>query len=284
MKERLTITLDEELLKKVDATIDGVNVRNRSHAIEKLIDVVLSQHAPKRAVIFAGGHSSIVQDSRRTITPMIKIQGKPVLDYILNELKRNGIREILLTIGKESDELVEHFGDGSNFGVRISYIREDAPKGTEGALSLVKGLIGTAPFFALNGDHIFRLDMNEMYAQHVNNKAATTMALTTTNRNEGIGVAKLEGPRITSFIERPSYDVAGKLVNAGIYIFDPSIFSMLHASKERVMLERSLFPKLAGMGKLYGYVFSTPWYSISSTGDINKSIKELEKFAVEVRA
>jgi NDP-sugar pyrophosphorylase family protein len=275
MKKRLTITLDEELLKRIDAGIDGVKIRNRSHAIEHLLDSAMTHAMPKKAVIFAGGRG-IVIENRVVYPPMISIKGRPIMEYVVGELKRNGISEVLVTIGKGSDDLVDHFGDGSALGVRLNYIREDAQRGTEGALSLVSGLIGTSPFFALNGDHIFRLDMAGMYLQHIETRALATVALTTSISRYGMGVTRLEGLKISNFTRKPDQGREARLVNAGIYLFDPSVFGLLSGSSGRIMLEESLFPALASAGKLFGYVFSTPWYSIDNIEDINKSRKEME--------
>jgi mannose-1-phosphate guanylyltransferase len=281
MKERLTITLDEELLRKVDASIDGVDIRNRSHAIEHLLNAALIHATPKKAVLFAGGRGIDVE-GKLIYPPMIRIGGKPIMEYILNELKRNGITDVLVTIGKGSDDIVEYFGDGTELGVRIKYIREDAPRGTEGALRLVNDLVGTTPFFALNSDNIFRLDMADMYLQHINTRAMATVALATSISKSGMGVTKLDGMKITSFMQKPEKANEARLVNAGIYLFDTAVFSLLSRSTERVMLEQSLFPALAAAGKLFGYVFSTPWYSIGNQENIKKSRKEMENIVEHI--
>ena len=275
MKERLTITLDEELLKRIDARIDGVKIRNRSHAIEHLLDSAMMQEVPKKAVVFAGGRGIKISNNV-VYPPMILIKGRPIMEYLVEELRRNGISEVLVTIGKGSDDLVDHFGDGSAFGIRINYIREDAPRGTEGALSLVSGLIGISPFFALNGDQILKLDMAGMYQQHIGTNALATVALTTSISRYGMGVTRLDGLKINSFTRKPDQGKEARLVNAGVYLFDPSVFGLLSQSSGRVMLEESLFPALASAGKLFGYVFSTPWYSIDNIEDVNKSRKEME--------
>ncbi|MDE1823786.1 MAG: nucleotidyltransferase family protein [Candidatus Micrarchaeota archaeon] len=282
MKERLTITLDENMLSLIDEGVDGVNIRNRSHAIERYLGIALGYNAPRKVLIFAGGNP-ISLNGKAVVSPMVMVSGKPILWYIINELKRNRITEILLAIGRESNSIVEHFGDGGAFGVKIRYIMEDAQKGTEGALLLVKGFVGNSPFFALNGDHIFRMDMNEMYNQHTSTKAIATIAITPASAKSHFGVTRLEGNRITSFIEKGESDREAHLVNAGIYVFGTSVFDYIRQSQGRQMLEHSLFPKLVSQGRLYGYVFSSPWYSIDNITDRNRSIRELEAVAKRVQ-
>ncbi|MDE1834865.1 MAG: hypothetical protein KGH64_06030, partial [Candidatus Micrarchaeota archaeon] len=198
MKERLTITLDKDLLSMIDATVDGVRVRNRSHAIEQLLIASVKQIKPKKAVIFAGGHP-ITVNGRQMPVPMAIVRGRNIVDYILDELKRNGISEVIIAVGKDSESLLGHLGDGNKFGMIISYVKEESPRGTEGVLELVKDRVRDGPFFALNGDNIFTIDLDDMYKQHMANKALATIALTPADSRLRFGVTKLEGNRITSF-------------------------------------------------------------------------------------
>lgn len=278
MKERLTITLDSELLKRLDTTIDGVNVRNRSHAIERLLDLVLEQAMPKRAVILAGGPTVSTKGQSEIPKPMLMIKGRPIIEYVIRELKRNEITEILIAIGRGGERITSYLGDGSLFGVKLNYIKEDSPKGTANALDLARGLVGNAPFFVINGDNIFRINLVEMYKQHISTKAPATMALATADITTGFGVTKLDGFKITSFLEKPEHE-RSKLVSAGIYIFNPSIFDIIQKEAGgHAMLEKHIFPKLASAGDLYGYVFSSPWYPLD-TKNLVESIKRLEKIA-----
>ena len=278
MKERLTITLDTELLKKLDATIDGVNVRNRSHAIERLLDIVLAQTTPKKAVILAGGPTVSTKAQGDIPKPMLMVRDRPILEYVIKELKRNNISDILIAIGRGGEKITSYFGDGSLFGVKLNYIKEDSPKGTANALDLARGLVGNFPFFVVNGDNIFRINLPEMYKQHVSTKAQATIALAPADITTAFGVTKLDGFKVTSFLEKPEHE-KGKLVSAGIYIFNPSIFETIQKeSTGHTMLEKHIFPKLASAGDLYGYVFSSPWYPLD-TKKTEDSLKRLERVA-----
>lgn len=275
MKERLTITLDAEVLKKLDATIDGVNVRNRSHAIERYLDMVLTQTTPKKAVILAGGKPIKVDRQNEIPKPMVMLKDRPILEYVIKELKRNGITEILILIGREGEKITRYFGDGTLLGVKINYIKEDAPKGTENALQLAKGMVGKSPFFVINGDNIFKINLNDMYEQHVRTDALATIALATSAAPANFGVIRLRGSKITSFVEKPEGKESSALVSVGIYLFNYDIFSLVNAEKPS-MLEKDLLPRLAEVGNLYGYVSTTPWYPLD-TKNLNQSIRNLEQ-------
>jgi NDP-sugar pyrophosphorylase family protein len=276
MKERLTITLDRELLKKLDATIDGVNVRNRSHAIERLLDIVLEQTTPKKAVILAGGQTVDIKGQTGMPKPMLMVKDKPILEYVIRELKRNEITDILIAIGKGGEKITSYFGDGTLFGVKLNYIKEDSPKGTAKALDLSRGLVGNTPFFVVNGDNIFKINLIEMYKQHMTTKAHATIALSPADITTGFGVTNLDGFKVTSFLEKPEHE-KGKLVSVGVYIFNLSVFGIIeNETSDHAMLEKHIFPKLAKDGNLYGYAFSSPWYPLD-TRNLEESIKKMER-------
>ncbi len=280
MKERLTITVDKELLDKVDKIVDGVNIRNRSHAIEYLIRSALSESYPKQAIIFAGGESVNV-GGVRSLKCLIQIRGHPIIEYIIRELKRNSIGEIILVIGTYGEKVIEALGDGSSFGVKIRYVRESRRAGTQGALVTAKELV-SGDFFAMNGDQIFKFDMYEMYRQHVETKALATIALTTSAKTNKFGVIKLDGPRVVDFVEKPSEKEGSKLISAGIYLFNQAIFDTIGSDDGKiVMIEKDLFPRLAKMRGLFGFVFSGYWYSIDNEERIGEGMKNFER-AVEL--
>ncbi|TAL63567.1 MAG: hypothetical protein EPN88_12000, partial [Bacteroidetes bacterium] len=133
-RDRLTITLRKDILKKVDQLIDGSTIRNRSHAIETLISRSM---APKidTALILAGGDEVLL---------------KP-LESTINLLKNNGITDVILTIGPSGNKIRSFFGDGSKFGVRIRYSEERKRLGTAGSLRNASHLINGS-FVAIHGD------------------------------------------------------------------------------------------------------------------------------------
>jgi NDP-sugar pyrophosphorylase family protein len=264
VRERLTITLDQELLRKVDAIVDGVNVRNRSHAIEQLLAASIEHSKPSKAVVFAGG-TPVALGGKFIPIPMTVVRGRPIIDYIMDELKRNGISHVIIVMGVHSQSLMGHLGDGSQLGIRVSYAIEERAMGTEGALGLVRERVRGESFFALNGDNIFTVDLDSIYRQHLASKAVATIALTPAESSARFGVTMLEGNRITSFVQKHERGSGATLVNAGIYLFSPEVFDFIGSPKGRTMLEEHLFPALAGSGKLYGYVFSGPWYSLDSS-------------------
>ena len=125
-KERLTITLDKGLLKKVDDAIDGSKIRNRSHAIEFLLSSVLVPKQTK-VLILAGGEGvkfrPLTYELPKALVPVL---GKPLLEYTLESLRSHGLTEIYISIGHLGNKIREYFGDGGRLGLKITYLEQDA--------------------------------------------------------------------------------------------------------------------------------------------------------------
>src|SRR3989344_6646984 len=128
MVERVTITLKHDMLKRLDKTVDRRNVRNRSHAIEILLSRALSRTDMDTALILAGGEGVNLRPITYEIPkPLIPINGRPILEHQIRMLKKYDIRNLVISVGHMKEKVMEHFGNGSNFGVSIEYITENKP-------------------------------------------------------------------------------------------------------------------------------------------------------------
>src|SRR3989338_6453787 len=137
-RERLTITLKKSILEKVDSLIDGTNLRNRSHAIETLISRSLHPTV-STAVILAGGRGINMRPFTFEMPKgLFPVGGKPILEQIIELLRKYEIRNLLFSIGHLGEKIEEHFGDGRKFGGNIEYIKEKEEAGKGGALVLAK--------------------------------------------------------------------------------------------------------------------------------------------------
>jgi NDP-sugar pyrophosphorylase family protein len=264
MKERVTLTIEKELLEKVDQKVDGTKIKNRSHAMELLLLRAFASNRPRKAVILAGG-----DNPDRT---MIEIHDKPLLWWNIELLKKHGVKEVMLCISKENNKIKEYFGDGSKFGLNIHYSEEDHPLGTAGSLRAVADFI-TETVIACNGDELKNIDLDDMYEFHTDGHKICTIALTTVNDPSKFGVALLNGNRIITFIEKPTKENApSKLVNAGLYIIEPDVLKYIPEGFSKV--EQDVFPKLAAEDRLWSYIFSGQWYSTKTAESMTKAISE----------
>jgi mannose-1-phosphate guanylyltransferase len=226
------------------------------------------------AVIIAGGLGTRLRPVTLEIPkPLIPVQGRTLTEHVLDLLKEAGVTHVYLSVGHLAERIKGHFGDGSGFGVRISYVEETEPLGTGGWLRMVPRIKGD--FIVVNGDNLFDLDFKAMIAAHRRHQATVTVALTKTDDVASKGVAALEGERITAFVEKPKPEEApSDLANSGYYLFNERVFDHLPAER-KFMLERDLFPQLASEGKLYGFVSDGQWFD---TGTFERWAEVIEKW------
>ena len=263
MKERITITLDRNLIEQIDKRIDGINIKNRSSEIENLLSEALGTNIPKKAVLLVGGKGTRLKPlTDKTPKALLPINGKPVTEHILDLLKKYGIRDIVLCVGHLKDKIKSHFEDGSRFGVNITYIEEDEPLGTAGPLRLAKEHLKES-FIVSNGDELKNINIPRMFRLHKRKDALATLALTTVDDPTQYGVARLDGSRIVEFVEKPKKDeTPSNLINAGFYILEPEVLGMIPNGFS--MLEKDVFPKLAKMNRLRGFPFAGQWFDIGT--------------------
>ena len=166
MKERITLTIDTNILEQVDSKVDGLNIKNRSHAVELLLSQVLGNNRPKIAFILAGGKGTRLKPITNEIPkPLVPLHDKPILEHTIDLLKKFNIKNIILSIGFKGDKIREYFGNGKRFGVNITYVEEDSPLGTAGPLNLAKSLL-TETFLMCNADELKNINLNDMYMFH----------------------------------------------------------------------------------------------------------------------
>lgn len=258
-REQVTVTLRKDILDKVDEEVDGIRIRNRSHAMEVLLEKATSKSNIRKAFILAGGKGTRMRPFTYEIPkPMIPVQGKPLVQHIIELLRKHEIRDIILSVGYMSEKIKEHFGNGSKFGVNITYSEEKREMGTAGALYLAKDMLN-GPFLMLNGDVLSDIDLGDFIRFHEEKKSSATIALTPVEDPSQFGVAKMKGDKILEFVEKPKKgDEPSKLINAGVYALNPEIIKMI--PKGHAMMEKQIFPKLAKKGKLYGYHFDGQWF------------------------
>src|SRR3989339_1666512 len=159
MKERITITLDRNLIGQIDKRIDGIDIKNRSQEIELLLAEALGTHIPSRAVLLVGGRGTRLRPlTDKTPKALLEVQGKTITGHLFDLLKKYGIRDVVLCVGYLKDKIKEHFGDGSRFGMNITYVEENEPLGTAGPLKLAREYLKDS-FIVSNGDELKKINI-----------------------------------------------------------------------------------------------------------------------------
>ena len=261
MKERITITLNKNLISQIDKRIDGVDIKNRSQEIEFLLSESLGTNIPSKAVLLVGGRGTRLRPLTDKIPKaLLEVQGKTITEHLFDLFKKYGIRDIILCTGYLKDKIKENFGDGSAIGMDIDYVEENEPLGTAGPLRFAKKYLKDS-FIVSNGDELKNINIPRMFRLHKRKNALATIALTTVDDPTHYGVARLDGSRIIEFIEKPS-NPPSNLINAGFYILEPEVIDMIPDGF--AMLEKDVFPKLAQLGRLRGFPFAGQWFDIGN--------------------
>jgi len=228
-----------------------------------------------RAIILAGGEGTRLRPLTYNLPKaLIPVQGKTLTEHVIDVLKKLDVDEIVLSIGYMADKVKDYFGDGSKFGLKITYAVEKEPMGTAGPLILLPKINET--FVMVNGDNLFNLDFKKMLELHKKNKATATIALTRVEDVSHFGAARLEGDKILEFIEKPKKEEApSNYINSGYYILEPEVFDIVKG-KDFAMMEKNVFPKLAKEGKLFGYKDNGQWFDTGTPENYEKVKKEWE--------
>ena len=264
MKERVTITLDKNLISQIDKRVDGVNIKNRSAEIELLLADALGANIPSKAVLLVGGRGTRLRPlTDKTPKGLLKIGEKTIIEHLFDLLRKYGIRDVVLCTGYLKEQVRDYFGDGGRFGMNINYVEEETQLGTAGPLKLAKKYLKDS-FIVSNGDELKNINIPRMFRLHKRKNALATIALTTVDDPSHYGVARLDGSRIIEFIEKPQ-NPPSNLINAGFYILEPEIIDTIPDGF--TMLEKDVFPNIAKSGRLRGFPFAGQWFDI---GNIEK--------------
>ena len=227
-----------------------------------------------KAVIMAGGKGTRLKEISGDVPkPMVKINGKPILEYQIDSLRESGITDIVLIVGYLGDVVKEYFKDGSSFGVSIRYITEDVPLGTAGALYYLKE--ETEDFFLVFGDLILDIDWMRFMSFHKAHGAYITLFGHPNAHPYDSDIIEQDGDgRVMRILPKnePRDFYYHNFVNAGIYCVSPKALDKIEAP-EKIDLEKNVIASLIPNGKVYVYK-STEYIKDAGTPDRFKSIGE----------
>jgi NDP-sugar pyrophosphorylase family protein len=181
---------------------------------------------------------------------MVPVGGKPLLQHHIELLSRQGIREFIVNLHYLPEKITDYFGDGSRFGVRITYSRETELLGTAGAVKKMERELRDGPFVLFYGDNLVRCDFAPLLALHRDRQALATIALWESPEpwTGGVVETELDG-RVRRFLEKPDRkEVSTNLINAGIYVLEPAVLDEIPVA-QFYDFGRDLFPKLLAQRK-----------------------------------
>lgn len=177
-----------------------------------------SRNIPNKVFLMAGGLGMRLRPLTETVPkPMLHVGGKPILQTTIEKLVDEGFNDFYLSVNYLSDVIKEHFGDGTLFNCRITYIHETERMGTCGPLGLLKETVNE-PIVVMNGDLLTRMRIRNIIDFHNTHNACATMAVRDYHFQVPFGVVDLEGCNIEKISEKPEQIFH---VNAGIYVISP---------------------------------------------------------------
>lgn len=207
----------------------------------EILPISSSKSLPNYALIMAGGKGLRLRPlTENCPKPLLPVNGKPILEIIIQQCIKAGIKKFYISVHYLSDKIVNYFGDGSNWGAEINYIYEDNPLGTAGAIQFLKGKVKDS-ILVLNGDLLTKVNFNNIFNYHQKHEAEITICVRENNITSPYGVIDVEGIKYKKMTEKPTFKY---LVNAGIYILKNTVIDTI---KEKEYID---MPELIERSKL----------------------------------
>ncbi len=219
-----------------------------------------------KAVIMAGGEGTRLRPlTSNAPKPMLPVANRPMMEHVIALLKQHGFDEIIITVAFLADQIKTYFGDGSEFGVTITYAHEQVPLGTAGSIGNVRQLLSET-FLVISGDVVTDIDLGQILRFHRQRGAVATIGLTPVENplEFGIVITRSDGS-IERFLEKPTWgQVFSDTVNTGIYVFEPQVFDFI-AEVGSVDFSSDVFPALLEAGvPLFGAIVEGYWEDVGT--------------------
>ena len=240
----------------------------------------------KKAMVLAAGLGTRLRPLTDLISkPMAPIVNRPVMEHIIKLLANHGFTDIVCNLHYFPDEIKNHFGDGSKWGVNIVYSFEEELLGTAGGVKKVEDFFQGQTFLVISGDALTDIDLSNAYDFHKEKKGKATLVLTEVEDTTQFGVVILDGEkRIKGFQEKPlSGEAKSNLANSGIYFFEPDIFKYMPPRGQFYDFGKNLFPDLLEKDiPYYGYKHRKYWNDVGSLDEYQQGNFDSLEGKVEV--
>jgi NDP-sugar pyrophosphorylase family protein len=222
-----------------------------------------------QAVVMAGGFGTRLRPLTEQVPkPMLPVGNRPLLELIIDQLRRAGIPRVNLTTHYQQEVITKHFGNGDGFGIEIHYVQEDQPLGTAGALGLLE--FSDEPLLVINGDILTRVDFHAMLDFHREHRADMTVAVRQQEIHLPYGVVETNGVTIHGIVEKP---VLSHFMNAGFYLLNPQVCQYIPVGQPYDMPD--LILRLIGEGyKIVSFPVREYWLDIGRIEDYQQAIAD----------
>ena len=263
--DQLTILREKEitLVPVLDQKNQIIDVINLSTSISKL---------PLSVLLMAGGLGTRLRPlTNDTPKPMLIIGGKPIIEHNIDRLIKFGIKEFYISVKYLKERIINYFGDGSSKGIKITYIEEEEPLGTIGALSKIDAIAHNT-LLIMNSDLLSDLNFESFYRDYLRSKSKMLVLSIPYNVNIPYAVLESDHNRVKSFIEKPTYTYYS---NGGIYLLSFSVKNKI--PNNTFYNATDLMEELIQEDALSHYTHKGYWLDIGKPKDFEQSQYDIKK-------
>ena len=224
-------SLVEVMEQKQILSVPLIDQDGRIVGLETLHSALSKDRYKNPVFIMAGGFGTRLRPlTDNCPKPMLKVGDKPILETVIKSFIKAGFNNFYISTHYMPEQIHQYFGDGSDLGVSISYVHEDEPLGTGGALGLLPDSMSRdIPLIMINGDVLTKVDFQRLLNFHIENDADATMCVREYDYQIPYGVINGKGNQITSMVEKP---VQRFFVNAGIYVVSPRVIKSVEKNQK----------------------------------------------------
>lgn len=184
-----------------------------------------------KALVLSGGKGTRLRPITHTSAKqLVPVANKPILYYGLESIAEVGITEVGIIVGDTKEEIKEHVGDGSRFGLKVTYIEQEAPLGLAHAVKIAQDFIKDDPFVMYLGDNLIENGIDRFVKEFNEKKPDSLILLAKVPNPSQFGVAELDGDKVKRLVEKPE-DYVSDLALVGVYLFTPKIFEAVNNIK-----------------------------------------------------
>ena len=210
--------------------------------------------------------------------PLIPVANRPLIEYNLNLLKKAGIKEVAINLHYMGDLIKDELGDGSRFGLRITYSEEPAILGTGGGIKKLKGFFGNEAFLVINSDILIAIDLKEVVAFHRGKQAFSTMVLRDNPDAVRYGTIETDlSGRIREFLGKVKsrHNNLKKWMFTGIHVMDAKVLDTL-PGKDAFCINRDVYAQWIRSEKpCYGFIHGGYWKDLGTIEDYHQANQEI---------
>lgn len=239
-----------------------------------------------KAMILAAGVGSRLDPLTRNVPkPLVPILNRPVMEYLVELLKKHGFDEIMVNLHYLGEQIEAYFGDGTKWGVKIHWAYEDKLWGDAGSVKRAQDFFQDDTFIVIGGDDLTDMDLTRLVRTHREKGALATIALSLVDDPSEYGIVLMnEDSRITRFLEKPKGEVIfSNTANTGVYVFQPEIFDLIPRGVF-YLFGKQVFPLLLEQRlPLYGQLTAAYWKDVGNLKVYQQTHQDMLEGRVNVK-